>query len=91
MIDRYTWRHNSVLNYIFQNFARLQCTLELHVDIGDKSKDISTIPSDILLTSQISDLVCKDRPNSSIYILELTICFERNFDAAHERKLNRHA
>ena len=47
----------------------LQCTLELHVDIGDKLKGISTIPSShILVTAQIPNLVCLDRPNSSMYI-----------------------
>ena len=91
MLDRYTWRHNSVLNNIFQTLTSLQCTLELRVDIGDKLKGISTIPSDILVTAQRPVLVCIDRPNSSIYILELTICFETNFDAAHKRKLNRYA
>lgn len=91
MLDRYTWRHNSVLNCIFVALNKLECTYELHVDIGDKFKGISTIPSDILVTAQRPDLVCIDRPNSFICILELSICFENNYDATHDRKLRRYA
>ena len=58
---------------------------------ADKSEGESTIPSDILVTAQRPDFVCIYRPYSPICILELTICFETNLDAAHESKFNGYA
>ncbi len=87
MLDRYTWRHNSVLNGII---SLLKCNLSpdfsLYSDLPGMMQGASTIPLDILTTPLKPDIVIRDHNAKHLYILELTVCFELNQEAAHERK-----
>ena len=50
---------------------------ELCVDLPNKSKTgISKIPTNILVTNQIPDLVPANRRSRQIMVCELTVCFE---------------
>ena len=51
----------------------------------------STIPMDILSTAQIPDLVLLWRDIKKIIVIELTIPFETNLEAASIRKSNKYA
>jgi hypothetical protein len=63
----------------------------MYVDLDKNVKGISTIPTDIVITNQRPDLVCIDRCNKCIYILELTVPFETNFENAHQYKCQRYS
>ena len=49
-----------------------------------------TVPLDILPTQQRPDLVLVNRKEKVIFLIELTICFETNFEAANARKTERY-
>ncbi len=59
--------------------------------ISDLCQQSWTIPSDILLTSQRPDLVIVNRTRKSIYILELTVPYERNIMMEHKYKSEKYA
>ena len=81
-LDRYTWRHNSVLNYIatfFKRFAR-----ELYADVSNFSS-----PSIITGEEMRPDLlIILDR--SKMFVVELTIGFESNIAKKEVRKRNKY-
>ena len=93
MLDqgRYTWRHNSVLNFIFSTIgAKNGESLEIFCDLPGSLVGISTIPTDIVVLSQKPDLVIIDRTNMKVTLIELTIPFDINVSKAHERKIDRY-
>ncbi len=93
MLDqgRYTWRHNSVLNSMYNYFISAKPdNLEIFCDLPDMLPGISTIPSDILTTNLRPDLVIINRQSKNILLLELTIPFDSNITSAHERKAERY-
>ena len=81
-LDRYTWRHDSVLNYIatfLKRFAR-----ELYADITNFSS-----PSIITGEEMRPDLlIILDR--SKMFVVELTIGFESNIAKNEVRKRNKY-
>ena len=88
---RYTWRHNSVLKFITDSIlSKKPAGLEVFSDLPNYDMNGSTIPPDILQTQQRPDLVIIDREKKVISIIELTICFESNFEAANARKTERY-
>ena len=95
MLDqgRYTWRHNSVLNIIHSTLlSNLQfpSKIEISCDLPGFICGISTVPTDILVTSQKPDLVIIDRALKKIVLVELTVPFDINVKSAHERKNKRY-
>ncbi len=40
---------------------------------------ISTVPTDICVTTQVPDIVMINRPHKIAILIELTVCFETNF------------
>ena len=91
---RYTWRHDSVLNYLVSIFKNSDNTNDYHVyaDLGGKKGEtVTTVPPDVLPTSQRPDLVIHWPHLSKICIIELTIPFETNIVDAHQRKLDKYA
>ena len=91
MLPRYTWRHNSVLKYIYEILEMCECTYDINVDLPGLSKGVSTLPTDILITNQRPDIFLVNRNDKTCIIAELTICFETNIQAAHERKQGKYA
>ena len=88
---RLTWRHNSVLQFLAQSFiSKKPSELEVYADLDGLHLNGSTIPPDIVPTQQRPDLVIINRKEKLVFIIELTICFERNFEAANARKAERY-
>ena len=84
---RFTWRHNSVLNYLISVLKPVKsATLEIWADIPGLTLNGSTVPPDILCTAQRPDVVIVDRESKRIALLELTCSFESNAEAANSRK-----
>jgi hypothetical protein len=91
---RYTWRHDSILSYLFSLFNNdpNKDTLKVFVDLGDHDWQVnSTIPQDILPTAQRPDLVLYWPKLKRIRIFELSVPFETNIEATHTRKINKYA
>lgn len=84
---RLTWRHNSILSHLTKTLkAHNPQNIEILADIPGHTLNGSTVPPDILCTSQRPDLVLVDRTSKSIVLLELTCSFETNADSANVRK-----
>ena len=64
--------------------------LEIYADIPGLDLNGSTIPPDIVVTLSRPDLVLINRIEKSVYVLELTCSFERNIQAAHQRKTTKY-
>ena len=79
---RYTWRHNSIVNYI----TCLSSNFETHVDLPGKLKGASTIPSDIFVTNLKPDVILIDRDAMEMIIIEISVPFEDNIEKAHSYK-----
>ncbi len=89
--ERYTWRHNNVLQYIHQTLSKSPVcdTLSINVDLPGHSK--TTIPYHILPTSCRPDLVICFNSSKKIVIFELTVPFELNVEKRHADKMNKYA
>ena len=92
MLDqgRYTWRHNSVLNLLYESIISRNSNFEVNCDLPGILKGISTIPTDIATTNKRPDLVIIDRKSKNITLVELTVPFDTNVNQAHKRKLERY-
>ena len=92
--DRYVWRHDSVLTYLVETIKLDKPEhLDIFADIDGHRCNGLTIPSSVIVTQQRPDLVIIDRSTTphTVWLLELTISFERNIEQAHTRKRNRYA
>ena len=88
---RTKWRHDSVLNFLTKSILTGKPeSLEVFADLPGLDLNGFTIPPDILPTQQRPDLVILDRNRKTIFVLELTVSFERNFEAANARKTARY-
>ena len=88
---RFTWRHNTVLNHITSTILQNKPdNLEVYSDISGLDTNGGTIPPDVLVTQSRPDLVLLDRNAKTIYLMELTCSFEKNFEAANLRKTIRY-
>ena len=86
-LDRYSWRHNSVLLTIVNKLARATCNnLEIYADLPNNNR---TYPC-------TSDLFSRSRPdiviklNDKVIVLELTVCFETNTVKSRNYKQSRY-
>ena len=81
-LDRFTWRHNSVLNFLVETLSSLQEYRIFAYLPGFNNPSITTEES------YRPDLLLESRNNSILYIIELTIGFESNFESnAHRKKI----
>ena len=88
---RFTWRHNSVLNFLTKAILQDKPSdLTIYSDLPGFDFNGSTIPPDILVTQSRPDLVIINRSEKKIWLLELTCCFEKNEQSAHARKNERY-
>ena len=91
LIDgRFTWRHDSILNYICNNINQDKFTV--YSDITDfKNENGGTIPSSLTVTVDRPDMVIIDKSNMKVFIYELTVPFETNIVERHTYKTNKYA
>ena len=91
-LDRYTWRHNSVLNAI-TNLIKpiLPCDYELFADLPHLLKGNTTLPHDVYVTKLKPDIVLINRSTCDIVIIELTVPFESVIKDAHSRKVTKYS
>ena len=88
---RFTWRHNSVLNYCALSMKKAAPGgLEILADIPTLWLNGGTIPPDILPTACRPDLVIINRSEKKIELLELTCSFEKNIESANIIKTRRY-
>ena len=86
---RYTYRHDSILNYILSCLDSIKFTC--YVDVpGHQTQDGGTIPPDIMVTTLKPDLVIIDKQRKSLNIFELTVPGETRISIAHNIKLQKY-
>ena len=90
--ERYVWRYNSIPTYITMTLnENLPSHIQLFADLEGHKTNGQTIPQDIIVTSSRPDLVLVDSSAETIYLFELTTCFETadNIQNANRRKYDR--
>ena len=85
-LDRYAWRHDSIINHIHNFIASSSKKFVTSSDLPGKMRGISTVPTEICPTNLRPDKVCVDEGDKNVIMLELNVPFEDNISAAHERK-----
>ena len=90
---RYTWRHDSVLSFLANVCKGSGDNMpKVYVDLTDHPwQTVTTIPQEILPSSQRPDLVMFWPNLKKIFLVELTVPFEPNIVSAHLRKVNKYA
>jgi hypothetical protein len=84
---KYTWRHNSVLQYLAALVSPLLCNgFELFVDLPRHSRSYADFPADIVVTLMKPDILVMNRATRTIHLVELTVPFEENLLSAAQRK-----
>ena len=89
-LNRYEWRHNNILRYMFKTFKENLTNGQIYTDLEGYSIAGGTIPPHILTTSQRPDLVIINEESKELTMVELTIPFETNLEAAHSRKVEKY-
>ena len=80
---RYNVRHDSILRAITETVRHnISSTATVTADISDTYE----FPHHIIPTDLRPDLVWWDEAHKSITLVELTVCFETNFEEAARRK-----
>ena len=93
MLDRYEWRHNGVVAYLYRTLMEHKPEgMTVYADLEDATINGGTIPPDIMVTTSRPDIVLVNRNTTptSVILLEITIPFSRNIEAANTRKRNRY-
>ncbi len=91
MLDRYKWRHDSILNYLHTTITNnIQPNMEIYSDIPTKFRGATTIPIDIIVTTLRPDIVVVNTQSKKVILFELSVPFELNIDSTHERKVERY-
>ena len=87
---RFTWRHDSVLQYFTTTIKTLTTNnTEVFADLQNFRINGRAIPADILVSvgdGSKPDLVLVDRKSKKIALLELTCSLPGSSDKAHKRK-----
>ncbi len=92
MLERYKWRHDSILNYIHKAVKdSLTEDTELYNDLSADCQGASTILTDVAITIQTPDIVAVKKSQHKVIHFELSVPFERNIDDTHYRKVERFA
>ena len=88
--DRFTWRHDSIIKYIYDNIDSEK--YEVYADLDNcRVSESVTVPPHIIVTSHKPDLVIIDNQKSEIHIFELTVPFETNIETRHLEKSNKYS
>ena len=81
MLDRYEWRHNGVLAYLYKVMVESKPPgVTIYADIEGAKVNGGTVPPEIMMTSQRPDMVIinKNTTPSTVLLAELTCPFTRN-------------
>ena len=95
MLDRYKFRHDSVLNHIVVRILENKPALmEMYADLDGWRTGGGTVPPSLVVTGQIPDLVLVDRSTTptKVVLLELTVPWDssKSFEDARIRKEERY-
>ena len=93
MLDRYEWRHNGVVAYLYKTLMdHKQAGVTVYADVEGAKVNGGTIPPNVLVTIQRPDIVIINTNTSptSVLLVELTCPFTRNIVAADTRKRARY-
>ena len=90
--DRYDYRHDSILSYLYSivRKAKEQSNLEIYSDLAGSRVNGVTIPNDIIWTDRKPDLVIIDRSSKKINLVELTVPWDSGTEGAKQRKEDRY-
>ena len=84
-LDRYLWRHNSVLHTIVNKLSRATCdNVKVYADLPDSNYSCT---SDLFM-DQRPDIAIK--LNGDLIIIELTVCFDTNTHKSRSYKEDRY-
>ena len=95
MLDRYKYRHDSVLNHIVTRVSEEKPqSVEIYADLQGWRVNGGTVPASMVLTGQMPDIVLVNRSTTpvKVVLLELTCSWDskHHFQAAFERKETRY-
>ena len=91
LLERYTWRHNSILMKIFKILNTSPNDYKIYMDIEGHTIAGTTVPPHILPTTQKPDMTIIWEEKKQICLIQLTVPFETNLEIAHTWKLDRYA
>ena len=84
-LNRYPWRHDSVLNSLLQQFSKiLKTSSKIYCD----SNKLQYNTTSQLFTTQRPDIAILD--GDQMTVIELTICFETDATKSRECKIKRY-
>ena len=82
--ERYTWRHNNIVNFIVTN---VDIKYKVYSDLpGWEAPGGGTIPPELCVTNLKPDIVIVDEIKKNLHIYELTVPLYSNIDARHMEK-----
>ena len=87
--DRYTWRHNNLINFIVNNLDKSR--FKVYSDLpGWEAPGGGTIPSQLCVTNLKPDIVIVDEVKKILHIYELTVPLTMNIDQRHNEKTQKY-
>ena len=87
---RWTWRHNTVVNYVLKCLDTEKYSVFSDLP-GHEAAGGGTIPPEICITNLKPDIVIVDKLKKNLHIFELTCPFKRNIDERHKYKQDQYA
>ncbi len=91
MLDRYKWRHDSILHYLHNIISNnIHQDYTIYTDLPASFRGVSTLPLDVALTTLRPDLIDLNRTDKIVFMFELSVPFELNIDATHQLKVDRY-
>ena len=87
--NRYTWRHNNIINFIVTNVDK---SFKVYSDIpGWEAPGGGTIPAELCVTNLKPDIVIIDSAKKKLHIFELTVPLTTNIDQRNSEKSRKYA
>ena len=87
--NRYTWRHNNLINFIVTN---VEPSFKVYSDLpGWEATGGGTIPAELCLTNLKPDIVIIDPAKKKLHIFELTVPLTTNIDQRNIEKSRKYA
>ena len=87
--DRYTWRHNNLINFIVNNVDK--SSFKVYSDLpGWEAPGGGTIPPELCVTRLKPDIVIVDEIKKKLHIYELTVPLTTNIDQRHREKTDKY-